>query len=77
MRSTKPAVITITRYKDGVRSYPAFIEMAHRHCQKEVPVGTKIGGEKVFIVPIDLLRVVNIPEYLLNDIEEVQIAYRE
>ena len=76
-RSTKPPVITIMRYKDGIRAFPAFIDMGHRHLQKEMPTGGIDGASRTFIVPVDLLRVVGIPDYLLDNIEEVQVAYQK
>lgn len=77
MRSKSVPIIPITRLDDG-RSLPSFIELAHRHLQKERPKGDEMlttNGRR-FIVPLDLLRVVSIPETEISKIDEVALVYR-
>lgn len=77
VRSKKPVVIQITRFRDGMRLLPNFIELGHRHLQKERPVAIAEGLTRIYTVPVDMLRVLKLPEFIINEIEEVQVAYKK
>lgn len=71
----KKAELVIYRNVTSFRSVPPMIEMGHRHLVKECPASSKQEGE--FVVPLDLLRVIKIPDEIINDIEEVRLGYNK
>ena len=55
--------------------FPPFIELGHRHLEKEatVPVSTTQG---TYLLPVDLIRMV-VPAELADAIEAVEIVYKK
>lgn len=72
-RSTATPILSIFVSR-GVAQFPSFIDLAQRHFEKEMPAGRFDGVNRIFTVPVDLLRLV-LPEDLTEDIAEVEIVY--
>ena len=55
---------------------PMFIQMIHRHFEKEnPPEAFKAGSEKTYKAPVDLLRLTVSDPALTSDVEEVTFTY--
>ena len=77
MRKANGTTINATKVK-GLGDFPSYIHLGHRHLQKERSEGEHGEGSGVreYVVPLDLLRMTVSPA-LLNDIEEVRVAYKK
>jgi hypothetical protein len=66
--------IIITRSGSTTFGLPPFVEIGHRHLEKEssAPVGVK---EATFILPLDLLRMV-MPDDMVAGIDSVELGYK-
>ncbi len=74
-RTAKPVnknTLLITR--TGSVALPPFVELGHRHLEKEAsaPVGVK---EATFILPLDLLRMV-LPDDMVANVDSVELSYK-
>lgn len=79
MKSRKNNLIEVKKHASSGRM-PLLVELGHKHLEKECPVGHGsdfVDGAKTFTVPTDLLRVANIPEALIDGIEEITFSYKE
>lgn len=61
----------------SARSVPAFIQLAHRHLEKEQQAGTPTGEGIRFIAPVDMLEVAGIPAGIRDDIDTITMVYRK
>lgn len=73
MRSTSTPTLTIFKTRNWA-AFPAFVDLAQRHFEKERPNGREEGSNRAFTVPVDLLRMV-LPPRLVDELVEVEIVY--
>ena len=75
MRS-KDRIIYVKVNKQVLHNLPGYINLIHRHFEKESP--SLVSGVKqgTFSGPIDLMRM-TIPASLLEDVEEITLGYQK
>lgn len=72
-QSRAPQIITIRKQR-AHGAVPAYISLAHRHFEKELPEGKKEGEGRVYIMSIEFLSMVLLPE-LCTDVVAVEVGY--
>ena len=74
MKSSLRPINVVKRLNLG--HMPVFVSMMHKHLEKEQSVGSRIGSEVEFRVPIDLLKITVGDVSLLRDLAEVTFVYQ-